>query len=207
MKKSEEYSIILTAISTFLYCLLVAGTMLIFIRESLHGTQIYILSEFSLIEKLQVVYLLACSVIFMLAARVSIPYRTLATLFTGMILIAVIREFDYFLDKFVFDGAWQLLALLTLVTTAFFVYRGRKSLKPSIQAFISKPCFGFMASSFISIVIFSRIIGMSLIWKALMGDSYLRVVKTSVEEGCELFGYALLFISAVEFLREVWKER
>jgi len=35
-----------------------------------------------------------------------------------------------------------------------------------------------------------------------MGENYLRVVKSFVEESTELFGYTLLLIAAIEFYRE-----
>jgi len=127
---------------------------------------------------------------------------SLSVLLAGMALIALIRELDYFFDNYVFDGAWQTIVFLVALTTGFFVIKFRQGLKSSVQEFTSKASFGYMTSAFVVLFIFSRIIGKKVLWKAVMGENYLRVVKSFVEESTELFGYTLLLIAAIEFYRE-----
>ena len=127
---------------------------------------------------------------------------SLSALLAGMALLALVRELDYFFDNYVFDGAWQIIALLVALATGFFVFKHRQGLRSSIQEFTSKASFGYMTSAFIVLFLFSRMIGKQILWKIIMGENYLRIVKTFVEESTELFGYALLVIAAMEFYRE-----
>ena len=57
------------------------------------------------------------------------------------------------------------------------------------------------------VLAFSRLFGRGSFWEAVMGDSYMRLVKNIAEEGTELMGYALLVIAAVEFLWQVLSQK
>ena len=45
------------------------------------------------------------------------------------------------------------------------------------------------------VLIFAQLFGQRVMWQALMGDNYERLVKTATQETCELVGY--LFIDSV----------
>lgn len=194
--------VVSSVIRTALYCCLAAGTALVLVRAVDLTDQPIAFNESSIIEQFQLIYLCVCMVLFILSARIKSSRMSLSVLLAGMALIALIRELDYFFDNYVFDGAWQTIAFLVALTTGFFVIKFRQGLKSSIQEFTSKASFGYMTSAFVVLFIFSRIIGKQVLWKAVMGENYLRVVKSFVEESTELFGYTLLLIAAIEFYRE-----
>jgi hypothetical protein len=194
--------VVSSVIRTALYCCLAAGTALVLVRAVDLTDQPIAFNESSIIEQFQLIYLCVCMVLFFLSAKIKSSRMSLSVLLAGMALIALIRELDYFFDNYVFDGAWQTIAFLVALTTGFFVIKFRQGLKSSIQEFTSKASFGYMTSAFVVLFIFSRIIGKQVLWKAVMGENYLRVVKSFVEESTELFGYTLLLIAAIEFYRE-----
>jgi len=194
--------VVSSVIRTALYCCLAAGTALVLVRAVDLTDQPIAFNESSMIEQFQLIYLCVCMVLFFLSAKIKSSRMSLSVLLAGMALIALIRELDYFFDNYVFDGAWQTIALLVALTTGFFVIKFRQGLKSSIQEFTSKASFGYMTSAFVVLFIFSRIIGKQVLWRAVMGENYLRVVKSFVEESTELFGYTLLLIAAIEFYRE-----
>lgn len=194
--------VVSSVIRTALYCCLAAGTALVLVRAVDLTDQPIAFNESSIIEQFQLIYLCVCMVLFILSARIKSSRMSLSVLLAGMALIALIRELDYFFDNYVFDGAWQTIVFLVALTTGFFVIKFRQGLKSSIQEFTSKASFGYMTSAFVVLFIFSRIIGKQVLWKAVMGENYLRVVKSFVEESTELFGYTLLLIAAIEFYRE-----
>lgn len=194
--------VVSSVIRTALYCCLAAGTALVLVRAVDLTDQPIAFNESSIIEQFQLIYLCVCMVLFILSAKIKSSRMSLSVLLAGMALIALIRELDYFFDNYVFDGAWQTIAFLVALTTGFFVIKFRQGLKSSIQEFTSKASFGYMTSAFVVLFIFSRIIGKQVLWKAVMGENYLRVVKSFVEESTELFGYTLLLIAAIEFYRE-----
>lgn len=194
--------VVSSVIRTALYCCLAAGTALVLVRAVDLTDQPIAFNESSIIEQFQLIYLCVCMVLFILSAKIKSSRMSLSVLLAGMALIALIRELDYFFDNYVLDGAWQTIAFLVALTTGFFVIKFRQGLKSSIQEFTSKASFGYMTSAFVVLFIFSRIIGKQVLWKAVMGENYLRVVKSFVEESTELFGYTLLLIAAIEFYRE-----
>ncbi len=202
MKDVGLDSVVSSVIRTALYCCLAAGTALVLVRAVDLTDQPITFNESSIIEQFQLIYLCVCMVLFILSAKIKSSRMSLSVLLAGMALIALIRELDYFFDNYVFDGAWQTIAFLVALTTGFFVIKFRQGLKSSVQEFTSKASFGYMTSAFVVLFIFSRIIGKKVLWKAVMGENYLRVVKSFVEESTELFGYTLLLIAAIEFYRE-----
>ena len=195
------------ALRTFCYCLLVAGSTFVLITESKVADQAIMFKEFTMTEMLQPVYLLVCVFLFVLSARISPSRLPLVMLLAGLAVIAAIRELDHFFDLYLFDGAWQSAALLTALVAGFLVFRHKSNLRPAIEEFTSSASFGFMASAFVTLFVFSRIFGMNELWQAVMSDHYIRSVKNLAEEGTELFGYTLLLISAIEFYRESRKKR
>lgn len=202
MKDVGLDSVVSSVIRTALYCCLAAGTALVLVRAVDLTDQPITFNESSIIEQFQLIYLCVCMVLFILSAKIKSSRMSLSVLLAGMALIALIRELDYFFDNYVFDGAWQTIVFLVALTTGFFVIKFRQGLKSSVQEFTSKASFGYMTSAFVVLFIFSRIIGKKVLWKAVMGENYLRVVKSFVEESTELFGYTLLLIAAIEFYRE-----
>ncbi|MEL6199770.1 MAG: hypothetical protein AAFR09_06140, partial [Pseudomonadota bacterium] len=66
-------------------------------------------SEYSLVEWLQIVLLAVIAGLSWWAAQLSRMQRVLATLGFAVACAAIIRELDLFLDRFLFDHAWQLL--------------------------------------------------------------------------------------------------
>ena len=125
------------------------------------------------------------------------PVAVILAALTGMMLI---READLFLDKNVFDGAWQALVALVLLVTAVYLKKQPEPIKPSIDAFSRLPSAGMLMSGFLVTFVFSRLFGRRSFWEAVMGDGYLRVVKNIAEEGTELIGYSLILIAALELL-------
>lgn len=116
----------------------------------------------------------------------------IAAFFTCMF----IREMDFLFDE-LSHGSWVWFALGVAVLSIVYCL-----LKPALTVnqlvkVMSYPSFGMMLSGILSILVFSRIFGMGMLWDGLMIDGYNRLVKNMVEEGTELFGYILCLISTV----------
>ena len=205
MKELNFDPVVSAVIRVVLYCCLAAGTALVLFNATNLVDQPVTINESSIIERFQVLYLLVCVILFFLSAKMKSSMMSLSILLAGMALIALTREFDYFFDNYVFDGAWQVVSFLVAVATGLFVIKFRQGLKSSIQEFTTKASFGYMTSAFVVLFVFSRLIGKQALWRAILGENYLRVVKNFVEESTELFAYTLLLIGAIEFFREVRK--
>lgn len=127
-------------------------------------------------------------------------WRPVSLPLAAFFLMLGTRELDWFTDHYIADGTWQMVVLAIVLVLLFYLWRARRDLMPAWTAFTATPAFGVMAAGGVMLLIFSRLFGRASMWQAVMGDAYLRVVKSAVEEGVELAGYTLLFIGVIELL-------
>ena len=163
------------------------------LTESVYG-------EASLTEKLQIVFSGICCALFLMTARMSQKLRPAAVMLAALTGMMLVRESDAFLDKNVFDGAWQALVLSIMFATAIYLKKQPDPITPSVEAFIGLPSSGMLMSGFLVTFVFSRLFGRRSFWEAVMGEGYIRAVKNIVEEGTELVGYSLILIAAAELV-------
>jgi len=78
--------------------------------------------------------------------------------------MAEIREFDFCLGG--------------ISLTATSVYQDGEALLGSLHGFAGKPGFGLMVGGFVTVFVFYRLFGRQVLWRAIIGDGYMPVVKT-----------------------------
>lgn len=184
----------------FVYALLIAGlTHLMMIEGFDRGTGSEY-TEQSLTERLEILLALLAGVCFLLVARLDVVLRPAAAMLAALCLMMCIREADFLLDTHVFDGAWQVLVTVVLVTISIWLWRQPRPVAESIRVFAQRHAAGLLLGGFLVLFVFSRLFGREEFWLAVMGEGYMRVVKNIAEEGTELVGYALIAIAAIEFL-------
>ncbi|MDZ8118807.1 hypothetical protein [Pontiella agarivorans] len=161
-------------------------------------------SENSATEKMQLVYLFSTTSAFGLTAWRKEEWRGMATLMAGGTLVMTIREMDGVFDQ-IRHGAWFPVAVATGLITCGLAGRWRMQLQDHLDEFLHMPAFGAFLSACLCLFIFSRLFGMKEVWESLFEVQELepmqRWVKNAVEEGSELFGYTLLFLSSYGFSR------
>ncbi|ALM53534.1 hypothetical protein [Halomonas huangheensis] len=162
-------------------------------------------TEIGFTESMQSLCLLISCALLIYARQVlkGLPHVTL--LMFGLLGSAIIREQDFFLDAYVFDGAWQTLVTLLLMPILYWVIRHRHSFVREFESFAESFSFGFFASGFLCTFVFSRLFGRGELWEALLHDNYVRVFKDAAEEVTELFGYLLLLYAMIELV--LWIRR
>ena len=156
--------------------------------------------EQSLTESLQDLFAFASSVLFFICAYFSKPLRQACVLLGALTLMMFVRESDAFLDQNVFDGAWQVIVLIILLSVIVGLRKQVKLSYESLRRFSDTSSYGFVTCGMVIILAFSRLMGRGDLWKNLMGEGYVRVVKNIVEEGTELLGYSIVMITAVELV-------
>ena len=153
--------------------------------------------EHSFVELGQSIFLFATSVIFMYLA--SKKKANGLWLVAGFFVCMLIREQDAYFDD-IFHGSWAYFALASVV---FFVWKawsqGKDNVLKTMAEYMQSPPFTTMSFGVMIILFFSRAMGMGKLWKLVMGENFIRVVKNVVEEGTELFGYSIIFLAAVEY--------
>jgi len=156
-------------------------------------------SEFSPIEIIQAIILGVCAVIMWWVARYCPTQRPVAILFGGVALAFLIRELDYFLDRFIADNFWQVVTAIVASLVIAYTVRHRKRLKLALGRIWPSPGLTLLFAGAVILFAFVRFVGHEPLWMSILGDDYRRIVKLAVEEFIELIGYFLWMIGTIEY--------
>lgn len=162
-----------------------------------HGT-----SEFSPVELMQPFMLGICGLLMAWVARHCPSQRPLAILFGGLALAFLIRELDYFLDRYLLDNLWQVLIAIVASLVIAYTYRHRRRLLIALARIWPSPGLALLFAGAAILFAFVRLVGHEPLWQAIAGDDYRRVVKLAVEEFIELCGYLLWLAGSIEYTIE-----
>jgi hypothetical protein len=156
-------------------------------------------SEFSPIEIIQAIILAACGGIMAWVAQNCVSQRPVAILFGGMALAFLIRELDYFLDRYVIDNFWQVLVAIVGSLVIAYSYRSRRRLNIALARIWPSPGLTLLFSGAVILFAFVRLVGHEPLWMSILGEDYQRIFKLAVEEFIELIGYFLWMIGTIEY--------
>jgi hypothetical protein len=156
-------------------------------------------SEFSPVEIIQAIILCACGAIMWWVARYCPTQRPVAILFGGMALAFLIRELDYFLDRYVADNFWQVIIVIVGSLVIAYTYRHQRRLQIALARIWPSPGLTLLFAGAVILFAFVRLVGHEPLWMSILGDDYRRIVKLAVEEFIELIGYFLWMIGTIEY--------
>jgi len=159
-----------------------------------HGT-----SEFSPIEMIQESILGARGIIIGRVAMHCPSQRPIAFGLGGLALAFLIREPDYFLDRYIADNLWQVLVTIVGSLIIAYLYRHRRRLRIALARIWPSPGLALLFSGAVVLFAFSLLVGHEALWMSILGDSHQRVIKLAVEEFIELVGYFLWMIGTIEY--------
>jgi len=163
-----------------------------------HGV---LFKENGIVEWSQIVVLVTAAVVFG-AGRRDEYRRELFCCLQILLWMAVARELDGFLDKLVARGFWKvpfaLLGMLLLVA----VWRFRTRLLAQIPSFVQTRSFAYLFVGFLVAVLYAQIVGQREFWRIILEIEETSRVKRIVEELCEMLGYILILIGAIEATQE-----
>ncbi|KGE77380.1 hypothetical protein CVH10_04770 [Halomonas sp. ND22Bw] len=183
----------------FGYMLLIAALLEIVLFEATHMPDLRF-TERGLTEPLQSLLLLTGTIMALIARRLDDRLPHLTLLLIGLLGASLIREQDAWLDEYVFDGAWQILVSLLVLPILFVVIRHGRAFAAELERYAMTFSGGLFAAGFLGTYVFSRLYGRGDMWKAVLGEHYVRVFKDAAEEVTELFGYTLMCIAMIELL-------
>ena len=154
------------------------------------------LAEGALLENAQLVLLAGSGLLLAQAARA----RSSASLGLLAVLpwMALVRELDGWFDQ-AWHGAWKLPFAALLLPWALAAWRMRSRVSAELGARLQERASGLILAGAWTVLIASRLLGQQRIWSSALGEQYLRVVPRGVEELCELVGYLLLALGALDF--------
>ncbi len=193
---NENYKTILAGFTEFILAALIASSVVgcIYFDVTVHQNIV----ENSFVEFSQEALLMAITAIFTMQA--------IAKRQGGLWLVAgffgclFLRELDAFFDMIV-HGAWKYFALVVIAFVFWQAWHlGKENTIASLATFMKTRAFIFIFIGLLIVLVYSRLFGMGELWHAIMGDNFNRTVKNVVEEGSELWGYALVFWGTAKYL-------
>lgn len=193
----NKYIDIFVRLGAYAILILVAYRIYLFDAGITHNGQKF--SEYSGTEFYQEVLFFLASIMFFVTAYKFEDTRPTSILFGGFTLVAFCREFDYLTD-FIGTSFWGVTAGVVILTVLILSWKKRKNLTQSYYEYYNSKAFAYMISGILVTFLFSRLFGKGDFWKAIMEDQYFRSVKNTAEEGTEVMGDILIFISSVEYL-------
>ena len=160
-------------------------------------------SEFSPLEIIQTGILFICGLLYAWVAKHYHSQRPIAFLFGGLALAFIIRENDYFLDRYVADNFWQLLVGIAIALLIAYSLRHRRRFRVAWLRLWPSPGLTLLFAGGIVNLAFVRLVGHEPLWLAILDDGYQRVVLLAIEEFIELAGYFLWLIGTIEYTLQV----
>jgi hypothetical protein len=140
-----------------------------------------------------------CGLLMLWVAEYCPTQRPIAIPFGGLALAFMIRELDYFLDRYLIDNLWQVLIGFPAAFVIVYTYRARKRLKIAWARIWPSPGLALLFAGAVILFSFVRFVGHEPLWISLLGENYQRVAKLAVEEFIELIGYFLWLIGTIEY--------
>ncbi len=162
-------------------------------------TDQYGTSEFSPIELVQPLIIGVCGALMVWVARYCPSQRPIAIPFGGLALAFLIRESDYFLDRYLLDNLWQVLVGIAGALVIAYTYRARRRLGIAWGRAWPSPGLALLFAGAVILFGFVHLVGHEPLWQAILGDDYRRIAKLAVEEFIELIGYLLWLIGTIEY--------
>ena len=159
-------------------------------------------SEYSPIEIIQPGMMLACCAMMLWVSLYCPAQRTIAVALGGLSLAFLVRELDYFFDRFIVDNLWQVVIGIAGALVIVYLYRHYRRLTVAIGRAWPSPGLTLLFAGGIVLAGAVHLVGHEPLWQSVMGDQYQRVVKLAVEEFFELLGYLFWLIGTIEYTYE-----
>ncbi len=208
MKKLYSNPIIFAGVKALVYSALMVFLWYLMLYDSLHEDAKGKFGETSYTEFAQEIFLLISGIIYLVMAKKFPNVRGFAILLAGFCFTALIREYNNYFHAW-FKGAWQILAFIIVLLTAFAATKNRSTILRPVHKYLNTPAFGITLSALLIVLVFSRLYGLHNIWYNILQEDLTgpyRWVKNASEEGTELLGYCLFFIGAVEYFLRLHKK-
>lgn len=188
------YTTLYIVIRIVAYSLLTAGIFCIIRFDALHPMGEGYFGELSLTEILQEIILFTLFVFYLLFGYKYRKIQPVSNIVSLFFLMSFIREFNFLIDW------WLYPVLLIFALVVWLFVRDLKKIKDSASLFFVQPASAWLLAGFLVTFIFSRLFGQSGFWLVLYDENSYRLAKAATEEGIELLGDILMFISSIEFI-------
>lgn len=154
--------------------------------------------EISFVEISQETMLFLCAALFLAGISTS-EKKGFSILVSGFFACLLMRELDGLLDPISHSAwCWPFTAIATVSIGLAFNKKNRQETLVALASFARTRVFGTMTTG-LSILVFSRVFGMGDFWHLVLSEGYMRLAKTTVEEGIELLTYSMWLAASIEY--------
>lgn len=154
------------------------------------------ISEVSLTELVQQLFLLFAVIVFALSAKKLPQQRSFYVLVAGFFGCMLLREHDYYFDM-IQHGFWFYPTITLAIGTIIYTFKNTEYFAASAYQFKATKAYIYILIGLVVILVFSRLFGTGGLWKVVMAADYKHHYKSTIQEGLELFGYAILFLGSI----------
>lgn len=154
------------------------------------------ITEVSITEFVQQLLLFFVTVIFALSAKKLPQQRSFYVLVAGFFGCMLLREHDYYFDM-IQHGFWFYPTILLAIGTIVYTVKNSEHFAVSAYQFKATKAYIYIIIGLVVLLVFSRLFGTGSLWKVVMAADYQHHYKSTIQEGLELFGYAILFLGSI----------
>jgi hypothetical protein len=123
-------------------------------------------------------------------------------LFGGLALIFLLRELDYFLDRYVIVNSWRVIIAITAALIIVYCYRQWRRFRIAWFRVWPSPGLRLYFAGASVVFAFAPFVSQEALWHSLLGDDYQRIAGVAAEEFIELIGYFLWLIGTIEYVQQ-----
>ena len=160
--------------------------------------------EHSIIENLQLTFLILSGWIFVVNGVFHKKYRPVLFLLASLSFLASCRELDMFFDKQVQFIGWE-IGFIFPISAMIYAYKNKRTLRNTLIEFYASPAFHMMCCAMIIIFPIAQCIGHSPFVRDVLGIQNIAEIKELFEESGETIGYFLILLSSMEFYLSLLK--
>lgn len=160
--------------------------------------------EHSIIENIQLTFLLLSGWIFVVNAAFNKKFRPVLLLLASLSFLAACRELDMFFDKKVQFIGWE-IGFIFPVSAIIYAYKHKRTLRNTLIDFYSSPAFHMMCCAMIIIFPIAQCIGHGPFVRDVLGIQSIAEIKELFEESGETIGYFIILLSSIEFYLSLLK--
>lgn len=161
--------------------------------------------ESSLTEVGQEAMLFAVTLLFWFRARHP-GFSGFGALTGGLFGCMLIRELDGPTDL-IHQDIWQYPAYVLAVVCLYLGWRDRTNALARFAEFFKLPSYGLLLGGLMTILVFSRMFGVPVLWQHILISGYVKTAKHAAEEGTELLGYCLCLAATLDYIWDTRRRR
>ena len=196
LSKKEKAVFLKTIRQTIYFVLMFSFVFFIHFIADIYKEKTF--DEHSIIENIQLTFLITSGTLFLLEGIFYKKYRVVLILLASLSYLASVRELDLFLDRNIPVVGWK-FGFIIPISAIVYTIKNRRNLRNTLIDFYASSSFYMMCCALIIILPIAQCIGHGPFVRDVLGDYRVGDIKEFFEESCETMGYFLLVLSSIEF--------